>query len=93
MRIEIAGHINRPNQPPVPKESWDFKLSLRRALLVYDYLKENNIETTRMRYKGYGNSQMRYPNAVSEARQSLNRRVEIVIFDSEKQIESSKNKN
>ena len=38
IKIEIAGHINRPNYPKVDELSWDFKLSVRRAKMVYDYL-------------------------------------------------------
>ena len=77
LKIEIAGHVNRPNQGPVAEDSWSFKLSVRRALLVYNHLLENGIEEARIEYKGYGNSQMRYPKARSAKHQELNRRVEI----------------
>ena len=79
--IEIAGHINRPNYPPVDKLSWDFKLSEKRAKMVYDYLLENNIPKERISYKGYGNFQMRYPKARSEKEQAQNRRVEIRVIE------------
>lgn len=78
--IEIAGHINRPNHPPVHESSWDYKLSVRRAKLVYDFLLEHGIEKERVTFKGYGNKYMRYPTARSEQQQSLNRRVEIKIL-------------
>ena len=81
IKIEIAGHINRPNYPPVDKLSWDFKLSVQRAKMVYDYLLENNIPADRISYKGYGNFQMRFPKARSEKEQAENRRVEIRIVD------------
>lgn len=80
LKIEIAGHINRPNHPPVDKLSWDYKLSIKRAKMVYDYLLENNISADRVSYKGYGNRYMRFPRARSEREQALNRRVEIVII-------------
>jgi outer membrane protein OmpA-like peptidoglycan-associated protein len=80
-RIEIAGHINRPNSPKVTTDSWDYGLSVRRAKLVYDYLIENGIDPDRIVYKGYGNWEMRYPFARSEKEQELNRRVEIRIIE------------
>ena len=77
LHIEIAGHINHPNSPPVPRNSWNFDLSVRRAKLIRDYLIENNIDSTRVDFEGYGNYEMRYPRATTEKHQSLNRRVEI----------------
>jgi outer membrane protein OmpA-like peptidoglycan-associated protein len=81
MKIEIAGHVNVPNQPPVPPEDKDFKLSVARAKTVHDYLLANGIEQKRIQYRGYGNSQMRFPNAVSEREQALNRRVELRVLE------------
>lgn len=83
LKIEIAGHINQPNQPPVARDSWDWKLSIARAKLVYDYLLENKIDSSRISYKGYGNTQMRYPRARSAEEQSQNRRVEIRVLENE----------
>lgn len=84
LHIEIAGHINLPNQPPVPENSWNYELSLRRARRVYSYLVERGIEPFRMTYKGYGNWQMRYPEARREAEQAQNRRVEIKVLKIER---------
>jgi len=81
IRIEIAGHINYPNNPPVPKDSWNFNLSQRRAKRVYNYLVDNGIDPERMTWKGYGNFEMVYPHAVSEREQALNRRVEIRVLE------------
>lgn len=80
-KIEIAGHINLPNTPKVTKDTWHYDLSLRRAQLVYDYLLENNIDSTRVQYQGYGNWEMKFPNATHEKQMSLNRRVEIRILE------------
>lgn len=92
-KIEIAGHINQPNRPPVHPDSWDYKLSVRRAQLVYDYLLENGISTDRMTYQGYGNSQMIYPTARTEEKQAKNRRVEIRVIEStEEDLSVEKNK-
>jgi outer membrane protein OmpA-like peptidoglycan-associated protein len=80
-KIEIAGHINQPNRPPVEPGSWDFKLSVNRAKMVHDYLLEHGISAERMTYKGYGNSQMIYPTARTEEKQAKNRRVEIRVTE------------
>lgn len=79
IQIEVAGHVNVPNRPPIDEQSTSFDLSLRRAKLVHDYLRDNGIEDIRLHYKGYGNWQMRYPKANSALQQSLNRRVEIKV--------------
>lgn len=81
IRIEIAGHINLPNNPPVTKESWNYGLSVRRAKRVYTYLVEHGIDPDRMSYKGYGNWEMVFPHARLEKEQALNRRVEIRILE------------
>jgi flagellar motor protein MotB len=77
--VEIAGHVNYPNQPPVTKSSWEWDLSVRRARLVYTWLIDNGIDPNRLIYNGYGNHQMRFPNATREEQMSQNRRVEIIV--------------
>lgn len=84
IRIEIAGHINFPNAPVVPKESWNHQLSVRRAKRVFNFLLENGISEDRIIYRGYGNSQMVFPSARTEKEQAKNRRVEIRIMESNK---------
>lgn len=81
MKIEVAGHVNFPNRPPVGKESFEYKLSVERAKLVYDYLLENGIAADRIRYQGYGNYEMRFPKAILESEQAQNRRVEIRVLE------------
>ncbi len=81
MKIEIAGHVNLPNTPPVSPNTSHFKLSENRARTVYDYLTENGISAGRISWKGYGNWEMRYPRAVSERDQALNRRVEMKVLE------------
>ena len=81
IKIEIAGHVNRPNTPPVSKTSWDYGLSVRRALLVYNYLLENGISKDRISYQGYGNWEMRFPLSKSAKEQQENRRVEIRVLE------------
>lgn len=81
IKIEIAGHINLPNKPPVTKDSWEYDLSVRRAKLVYDFLMKNGVDSIRVRYQGYGNYEMRFPKAQREREQALNRRVEIRVLE------------
>lgn len=81
LKFEIGGHINRPNEPPVSEDSPSFKLSEARAKAVFLYLNENGIGQDRLGYKGYGNSEMLYPNAISELQEQMNRRVELKIVE------------
>jgi len=41
---------------------------------------QGNIDSTRISYKGYANSQMVYPKATRESQMKLNRRVEIKVI-------------
>ncbi len=90
LKIEIAGHVNFPNRPPVTKTSWEYGLSVRRAKRVYEYLLSHGIPPERMTFKGYGNWEMRYPRARTEKEQALNRRVEIRILESGRTISKEK---
>jgi len=81
MKIEIAGHINRPNAPPCSKTSADWLLSENRAKVVYNYLIENGIPTERISWKGYGNHEMVLPWAINEVDQAKNRRVELRVLE------------
>lgn len=81
INVEIAGHINLPNYPKVDKLSWEYKLSVKRAKMVYEYLLQNNIPKDRISYQGYGNYHMRFPKARNEKEQAQNRRVEIRIVE------------
>ncbi|TNE64626.1 MAG: OmpA family protein [Bacteroidetes bacterium] len=78
IEVEIAGHINHPGVAPEALERWEWNLSVNRAKLVYDFLIKNGISAERLSYKGYGNTEMLFPNrGASEAEQEQNRRVEI----------------
>lgn len=54
-------------------------LSENRAKAVYDYLTQNNIDTQRLSYKGFGKSKPLAPNDTEEGRKK-NRRTEFVII-------------
>ncbi|MEQ1747008.1 MAG: OmpA family protein [Saprospiraceae bacterium] len=80
IQIEIAGHINKPGTKPEELEKWEWNLSVNRAKMVYIYLRRHGIAPERMTYKGYGNTEMLFPNyGASNAEQEQNRRVEIRI--------------
>lgn len=75
--IEIEGHVNGPNE----RNTNAYKtLSNDRALAVKEYLLKNKIAENRIKFIGYGNSQMLFPNPKSEREHSANRRVEIKII-------------
>ena len=58
------------------------QLSLNRAKAVYNYLTEKEgLDPKRLKYKGFGNTKMVYPDPKSERESSMNRRVEIKILD------------
>jgi len=81
LRVEIAGHMNAPFEPPVPKTSWEYDLSRRRAKLIYDYLTDHGISPFRLQYQGYGNWEMRYPRATTAPEFAQNRRVELRVLE------------
>ncbi len=80
LRVEIAGHVNYPNKPPVAKDTFEWVLSERRAKFLYDWLISEGIPADQISHKGYGNHEMKFPNARTEKQQELNRRVEIRIL-------------
>ncbi len=95
--IQIEGHVNYPNWLPNAKRTphtskryappgvnaagFNQWLSDERAKVVMNYLIEKGIDPKRLTSKGFGASQMLFPDAINEAEESQNRRVEIhVIF-------------
>lgn len=85
IRLEIRGHINWPSYyASNPDKDEDLlKLSVDRAEAVKRFLQKKGIPESRMTSIGLGSSQMLFPNAVSEAEQAQNRRVEIFLLKSE----------
>lgn len=67
--IEIAGHTD-----DVGNDAYNLDLSRRRSLAVKDYL-TRNIDSSRLKSVGYGESRPKVPNTSDENRQA-NRRVE-----------------
>lgn len=80
-KIELAGHVNGGGRQLDALNSFGYTLSVERAKTVYDYLIQNNIEATRLIYKGYANWEMLFINGTTEEEERANRRVEIRILE------------
>lgn len=80
LNVEIAGHINKPGNPVPQPEPDEMNLSINRARVIYEYLLKNGIPSERLHYKGYGNSEMMFPHALSPKESEQNRRVEIRVL-------------
>ena len=74
LKIEIQGHICCNPNPN------DTKLSFRRALYIFNYLRKKGIDLGRLGYRGFGSSRPIYsiPEKNYQEKQA-NRRVEILI--------------
>jgi outer membrane protein OmpA-like peptidoglycan-associated protein len=83
MRIQIEGHVccvvNVPDAYDL--DSHDLDLSVNRARFIYEYLKARGIDSTRLKYVGYGRSRPIIEDEQTEEEASINRRVEIRILD------------
>lgn len=80
LKINIIGHINQPGYDKVQKSSISFRLSVKRAALINDYLLNNGIDPTRLQFEGRGNWEMKFPLAKTEMQMEFNRRVEIKVL-------------
>jgi hypothetical protein len=76
--IEIQGHTDSKGT-----ESYNQKLSVRRATVVSNYLEGKNIKASRVNIKGFGETAPKYGNDTDEGR-TQNRRVEFLITANEK---------
>lgn len=75
--IEVQGHVNGPTFKN-KKEFVD--LSTSRAKTVYDFLLVNDVEPERIAYKGFGNSEMLFPEPRNQQQSEANRRVEVQVL-------------
>ena len=82
--LEIGGHVYARKEFVLSKDSEKFGLSIARSLEVYNYLSNRGIDESRMFARGYGNTQLLYPDAKTHAEANANRRVEIKIVDCDK---------
>jgi outer membrane protein OmpA-like peptidoglycan-associated protein len=74
--IEVQGHVNQPGKNTFRAK----KLSKKRAKAVRNYLISSGIDKSRVKFKGYGNEFMIYPEATTPEEKQANRRVEIKIL-------------
>jgi outer membrane protein OmpA-like peptidoglycan-associated protein len=75
LKIDIQGHLCC-----MPTDRLD--LSTQRAKAIYNFLMKNEIDKTRLSYRGFGSSQPIYPlPEKDEMERAANRRVEILIVE------------
>lgn len=75
LKVEIGGHTDS-----VGSDSYNQKLSERRARSVHDYLVARGITPSRMQSRGYGETQPVDSNETNEGRE-INRRVEMKVIE------------
>ncbi len=73
MNLSIEGHTDSTGT-----DEFNNKLSTERAKAVYDFLKDQGIAASRMKFDGFGSSKPVAPND-TEANRAKNRRVEVVL--------------
>ena len=84
--IELAGHTNSYGYKFLTKDD----LSVARAAIIFEKLKESGVEKYRMVAKGYGDLFKLFPEPKSHFEMMENKRVELIIVDCEsiKKIEN-----
>lgn len=80
LKIELGGHTDSRGS-----DAYNLKLSKERAKAVVDYLTKNGISADRLKWEGYGETQLvnQCSNGVgcSDAEHQLNRRTEFKVLD------------
>ena len=77
--LEIDGYCH--SQTPITSTSDPlFKLSVKRARLIYDYLIDEGFDRTKLSYKGMGNARPKNEHALTAEEARANMRVEIRVF-------------
>lgn len=76
--IEVQGHTDNTGATAYNQE-----LSIRRASAVSAFLSRNNINSSRLNIKGFGETIAKYDNATADG-QSQNRRVEFLVSANDK---------
>ncbi|MEO6190601.1 MAG: OmpA family protein [Saprospiraceae bacterium] len=82
--IQIQGHTD-----DVGTEKYNMKLSKKRSSSVKNYIQTQNINSSRLSIKGFGETAPHYSNATSDG-QSQNRRVDFLITANSKMKEEAK---
>lgn len=83
MKIEIQGHICclKEEGDGMDMDTGIKNLSQSRAKAVYDFLIRNEIDASRLSYKGFGHTKPKVSPEMSPADEQANRRVEVMIID------------
>jgi peptidoglycan-associated lipoprotein len=76
IKIELSSHTDDRQT-----DQYNLKLSERRAQAAVDYLVSQGISQPRLVARGYGESKLLIPNAVTEEQHQVNRRTEFKILD------------
>ena len=74
LNIEIQGHTD-----DIGPDKANLALSMDRSFSVMEYLIKNGVEKSKLKFKGYGESNPKVPNTSSKSR-SINRRTDFLIF-------------
>jgi len=74
LNIEIQGHTD-----DIGSDKANLALSMDRSFSVMEYLLLNGINKSRLKFKGYGESNPKVPNSSSKSR-AVNRRTDFLIF-------------
>lgn len=82
VNIEIRGHVNWPVYmgSSTLLDQQHQELSDKRALAVMNWLIKKGIPEKILSSKGFGASQMLYPDAETEGQMAFNRRVEVILL-------------
>lgn len=82
MQVEIQGHVccTAGKDDGLDLDTGRPKLSENRARVVYNYLVDNGIDASRLRYRGFGHARPLVWPELSEDDMQANRRVEIMII-------------
>jgi len=77
--IEVDGFCNS-TQPVTEPNDPLFKLSIKRAKLIYDILVDEGFDPSHLSYKGMGNTRSKFAHPVTAEEMHANMRVEVLIF-------------
>jgi len=77
--IEVDGFCNS-TQPVTEPNDPLFKLSVKRAQLIYSILIDEGFDPSHLSYKGMGNMRSKFAHPVTPEEMHANMRVEILIF-------------
>jgi peptidoglycan-associated lipoprotein len=83
LKVELGSHTDVRGA-----DRYNQKLSQRRANSAVEYILNKGIDSDRIVAKGYGESKLLIPNAVTEDEHQLNRRTTVTVIGKEEVIES-----